>query len=38
MFFFNKKDLTLRIDGVASSGGQGKLTYFMYFTLSPLQA
>jgi hypothetical protein len=35
---FSKKRLTLRNDGAASSGGQGKLTYSMYFLCPPLEA
>ena len=33
----NKKQ-NVDIDNAASTGGQGKLTYFMYFSWSPVQA
>jgi len=35
--FFNKT-MKLRIDSAASSGGQGKLTYFIHFPWPPLLA
>jgi hypothetical protein len=35
---FKKKKLTLKIDSVASSGGYVKVTYFMCFSLPPLEA
>jgi len=35
--YFNKK-ITLKIETAASSGGQEKLTYFVYFSGSPLEA
>jgi hypothetical protein len=36
--FFLAKKLTLKIDSAALSGGQVKLTYFMYFPWPPLEA
>ena len=32
------KQISLKIDGAASSGHQGKLAYFIYFPLPPFEA
>jgi hypothetical protein len=36
--FGQKKALTLKTETVASSGGQRKVTHFMYFPWPPLEA
>jgi len=32
------KQISLKIDGAASNGHQGKLAYFIYFSLLPFEA